>query len=47
MMPGERGCVRFARIDDLIGHPPPVYGRLPKVHRDKSRTQGLDRVELI
>jgi integrase/recombinase XerD len=24
-----------------------VYARLPKVHRDESRTQGLDRLELI
>jgi hypothetical protein len=30
-------------------HPsdPAVYARLPKVHRDESRTQGLDRLELI
>jgi hypothetical protein len=26
---------------------PAVYARLPKVHRDPSRTQGLDRLELI
>ncbi len=26
---------------------PAVYARLPKVHRDESRTQGLDRLELI
>jgi integrase/recombinase XerD len=24
-----------------------VYARLPKVHHDESRTQGLDRLELI
>jgi integrase/recombinase XerD len=24
-----------------------VYARLPKVHRDESRTRGLDRLELI
>jgi integrase len=27
--------------------PGPVLQRLPKVHRDESRTQGLDRLELI
>lgn len=26
---------------------PAVYSRLPKVHQDESRTQGLDRLELI
>ena len=29
-------------------HPTPaVYARLPEVHRDETRTQGLDRLELI
>ncbi len=31
----------------LIGSDPAVYARHPKVHRDESRTQGLDRLELI
>ena len=38
---------RFAHIDGLIPCDPAVYARLPKVHRDESRTQGLDRLELI
>ena len=38
---------RFAHIDGLIGSDPAVYARLPKVHRDESRTQGLDRLQLI
>src|SRR5450756_2089655 len=39
--------IRFAHIDGLIGSDPAVYARLPKVHGDESRTQGLDRLELI
>lgn len=31
----------------MIPADPAVYVRLPKVHRDESRTQGLDRLELI
>jgi len=31
----------------LIPHDPAVYARLPKVHQDETRTQGLDRLELI
>jgi site-specific recombinase XerD len=47
MMHGVRGFFRFAHIDGLIGSDPAVYARLPKVHRDESRTHGLDRLELI
>jgi integrase len=47
MMHAVRGYFRFAHIDGLIGSDPAVYARLPKVHRDESRTQGLDRLELI
>ena len=42
-----RGFFRFAHIDGLIPSDPAVYARLPKVHADESRTQGLDRLELI
>src|SRR6478609_4218392 len=38
---------KFAHIDGLIPADPAVYARLPKVQRDESRTQGLDRLELI
>jgi len=47
MMHGVRGYFRFAHIDGLITADPAVYARLPKVQRDESRTQGLDRLELI
>ena len=47
MMHGVRGYFRFAHIDGLVPADPAVYARLPKVHRDESRTQGLDRLELI
>ncbi|HEX5993217.1 MAG TPA: site-specific integrase [Thermomicrobiales bacterium] len=47
MMHGVRGFFRFAHIDGLIGADPAVYARLPKIHSDESRTQGLDRLELI
>ena len=47
MMHGIRGFFRFAHIDGLIAADPAVYARLPKVQRDESRTQGLDRLELI
>ena len=47
MMHAVRGFFRFAHIDGLITSDPAVYARLPKVHRDESRTQGLDRLELI
>src|SRR3989337_376668 len=46
-MPGVRGFCRFAHIDGLIPADPAVYARLPKIHQDESRTQGLDRLELI
>ena len=42
-----RGFFRCAHIDGLISSDPAVYARLPKVHLDESRTQGLDRLELI
>ncbi len=41
MMHAVRGYFRFAHIDGLIPSDPVVYARLPKVHRDESRTQGL------
>jgi len=47
MMHAARGYFRFAHIDGLISSDPAVYARLPKVHHDESRTQGLDRLELI
>lgn len=47
MMHAVRGFFRFAHIDGLIPSDPAVYARLPKVHRDESRCQGLDRLELI
>jgi len=47
MMHGVRGFFRFANIDGLIPADPAVYARLPKIHTDESRTQGLDRLELI
>lgn len=46
-MHAVRGIFRFAHIDGLIVSDPAVYARLPKVHRDESRTHGLDRLELI
>ena len=47
MMHGVRGFFRFAHVDGLIAADPAVHARLPKVQRDESRTQGLDRLELI
>jgi integrase/recombinase XerD len=47
MMHGPRGFFGYAHIDGLIAADPAVYARLPKVHSDESRTQGLDRLELI
>ena len=47
MMHAVRGYFRFAHIDGLIPADPAVYARLPKIHTDESRTQGLDRLELI
>jgi site-specific recombinase XerD len=47
MMHAVRGFFRFAHIDGLIVSDPAVYARLPQTHRDESRTQGLDRLELI
>ena len=46
-MHAVRGFFQFAHIDGLIASDPAVYARLPKIHRDESRTQGLDRLELI
>jgi site-specific recombinase XerD len=47
MMHAVRGYFRYAHIDGLIPADPAVYARLPKVHSDESRTQGLDRLERI
>ncbi|MBA2560845.1 MAG: tyrosine-type recombinase/integrase [Propionibacteriales bacterium] len=47
MLHGVRGYFRFAHIDGLIAADPAVYARLPKIHSDETRTQGLDRLELI
>jgi integrase/recombinase XerD len=47
MMHGVRGFFRFAHIAGLIPADPAVYARLLKIHSDESRTQGLDRLELI
>jgi integrase/recombinase XerD len=47
MMHAVSGYFRFAHIDGVITSDPAVYARLPKIHRDGSRTQGLDRLELI
>jgi hypothetical protein len=47
MMHGVRGFFRFAHLDGLIGADPAVDARLPKIHSDESRSQGLDRLELI
>lgn len=46
-MHGIRGFFKFAHIDGLIAGDPAVYARLPRVESDESRTQGLDRLELI
>jgi len=46
-MHAVRGYFRFAHIDGMIPSDPAVYARLPKVHADESRTQELDRLELI
>ena len=46
-MHGIRGYFKFAHIDGQITADPAVYARLPKVHCDESRTNGLDRLELI
>lgn len=47
MMHAVRGYFRFAHIDGIITADPAVYARLAKIHRDESRAQGLDRLELI
>ncbi|HET7356629.1 MAG TPA: site-specific integrase [Nocardioidaceae bacterium] len=47
MMHGVRGFFRFAQIGGLIPADPAVYARLPKIHHDETRPQGLDRLELI
>ena len=41
MMYAVRGFFRFAHIDGQIAADPAVYARLPKIHDDESRTQGL------
>jgi site-specific recombinase XerD len=45
-MHAVRGMFRYAPIDGIIVADPAVDARLPKVHADESRTQGLDRLEL-
>ncbi len=47
MLHAVRGFFRFAHIDGLIAADPAVYARLPKIHADETRTQALDRLELI
>ena len=47
MMHAVRSYFRFAHIDGTIASDPAAYVRLPKIHADESRTQGLDRLELI
>jgi integrase/recombinase XerD len=47
MLHSVRGFFRFAHIDGLIPADPAVFARLPKIHHDETRTQGLDRLELI
>ena len=47
MMHGFRVFFRFAHIDGHIAADPAVYVRLPKIQSDETRTQGLDRLELI
>ena len=47
MLCSVRGFFKFAHIDGLSPADPAVYARLPKVQCDESRTQGLDRLELI
>lgn len=47
MLHGVSGLFRFAHIDGLITADPAVYARLPKVHADETRTQGLNRLERI
>ena len=42
-----RGYFRFAHIDGVTGSDPAVYARPPKIYRDESRAQRLDRLELI
>ena len=47
MMHAVRGYFHLAHIDGLIPTDPAVNARLPRSHRDESRTQALDRLELI
>jgi site-specific recombinase XerD len=47
MLHGVCAFFRFAHIDGLIAADPAVDARLPKIHADETRTQGLDRLELI
>ena len=46
-MHAVRGLCRYAHIDGIIVADPAGYARLTKMHADESRTQGLDRLELI
>jgi integrase/recombinase XerD len=47
MMHGVRVYFRFAHIDGHITADPAIYVRLPKIQSDETRTQGMDRLELI
>jgi integrase/recombinase XerD len=50
---GRRGCRRaprersLATTGGIIAANPAIYARLPKIHTDESRTQGLERLEQI
>lgn len=46
-MHAVRGFFRFAHIDGLIRSDPAVYTRLPTVQHNESRSQGVDRLELV
>ena len=43
----SRGRISCRPASGNITSDPAVYARLPKIHRDETRTQGLDRLELI
>lgn len=47
MTHGRSRVLPVRHIDGLIPANPAVYARLPKIHCDESRTQGLERLELI
>ena len=47
LMHAVRGVLPVRPVDRPISADPAVFARLPKVQRDESRTQGMDRLELI